>query len=300
MALSLNHSAILKRVEDYFVGAFSAMANPCQVLIDTDDPQEATAITHIAEEEAQRIESKFSRYRSNNIVDRINRSDGKPVQVDQEAALLIDYAKTCYDISDGMFDITSGVLRRAWKFDGSSHVPGKNEVEFLLKRVGWWRVRWDGAMLSIPSGMEIDFGGIGKEYAVDRTAHLIAAKTHSPFLVNYGGDLFASGLRRGNRTWAVGIDDPERTGEAALYRLDISRAGLATTGDARRYVLHEGKRLSHILNPKTGWPVVDAPRSVTVVARTCLEAGTLSTIAFLQGPNARKFLEDEGVQFWIL
>ncbi len=300
MALSLNQSAILKRVENYFVGAFSAMANPCQVLIDTDDPQEATNITHIAEEEAQRIESKFSRYRSNNVVDRINRSDGKPVHVDQEAALLIDYAKTCYEISDGMFDITSGILRHAWKFDGGSRVPPKSEMEVLLNRVGWWRAQWDGATLSIPSGMEIDFGGIGKEYAVDRTAQLIAAKTRSPFLVNYGGDLFASGLRRGNRTWAVGIDDPEHTGETALYRLDISRAGLATTGDARRYVLHEGKRLSHILNPKTGWPVVDAPRSVTVVARTCLEAGTLSTIAFLQGPNARKFLESESVQFWIL
>jgi thiamine biosynthesis lipoprotein len=77
------------------------------------------------------------------------------------------------------------------------------------------------------------------------------------------------------------VDDPDRTGEAALYRLDV----VATSGDARRYVRWRGKRLGHILNPKTGWPVEGAPRSVTVVALTCLEAGTLSTLAYLQGPE---------------
>jgi thiamine biosynthesis lipoprotein len=75
---------------------------------------------------------------------------------------------------------------------------------------------------------------------------------------------------------------------------------LATSGDARRYVHWRGKRLGHILNPKTGWPVEGAPRSVTVVARTCLEAGTISTLAYLQGPGARAFLEEQKVQFWIL
>jgi thiamine biosynthesis lipoprotein len=87
---------------------------------------------------------------------------------------------------------------------------------------------------------------------------------------------------------------------AALYRIELPQGGLATSGDARRYVLWKGKRLGHILNPKTGWPVEDAPRAVTVLSRTCLEAGTLSTLAYLQGPRARDFLEEQGVQFWLL
>jgi hypothetical protein len=115
-----------------------------------------------------------------------------------------------------------------------------------------------------------------------------------------GGDLYASDARRGPRPWAIGLDDPERTGEAAGFRFELSKGGLATSGDARRYVLFRGRRRGHILNPKIGWPIEDAPRSVTVVASTCVEAGTLSTLAYLQGPGARDFLEAEGVQFRIL
>lgn len=276
------------------------MASPCSVLIDGDDRDAAAALVEIAAQEALRIERKFSRYRTDNLIHEINHAAGRPVAVDEETALLLDYAATCWETSEGLFDITSGVLRRVWKFDGGTRVPGRQAVEECLERVGWRRVTWQDRTLTMPAGMEIDLGGIGKEYAVDRAAGLIAAKTASSFLVNFGGDLFAGGLRRGNRTWGVGIDDPSRTGKAALYRLDVARAGLATSGDARRFVQWRGKRLGHILNPKTGWPVADAPRSVTVVARTCLEAGTISTLAYLQGPGARAFLEQQNVRFWLL
>ncbi len=290
----------VSRVEDYFAGMFMAMASPCSVLVDADDRSEAEELLEIAEAEARRIEQKFSRYRRDNLVHQINHSEGRPIDVDEETALLIDYAATCYEMSDGMFDITSGVLRRVWTFDGSSRVPSRAVVRDCLRHVGWWRVKWEKPTLTLPRGMEIDFGGIGKEYAVDRAAALLASRTRSSYLVNFGGDLYAAGLRRGNRTWAVGIDDPGRTGEAALYRLDVSTGGVATSGDAHRYVRWRGKRLGHILNPKTGWPVIGAPRSVTVVGRTCMEAGTLSTLSYLQGPAARTYLEAQGVQHWIV
>ena len=166
--------------------------------------------------------------------------------------------------------------------------------------MGWEKVTWSERKICMPAGMEIDLGGIGKEYAVDRAAGLIAAQTSSSYLVNFGGDLYAGGLRRSGRTWMAGIDDPDRTGEAALYKLEIAGAGLATSGDARRFVRWCGKRLGHILDPRTGWPVEFAPRSITVVASTCLEAGTLSTLAYLQGAGARLFLKSQNVKFWIL
>lgn len=291
---------VIDRVEDYFAGRFEAMASPCTVLIDGDDRAAAAALVGIAANEARRVERKFSRYRTDNLIHAINHAAGRPVEVDEETAHLIDYGALCWEMSGGLFDLTSGVLRRVWTFDGGSRVPEQKAIDEVLASVGWRQVTWKGRTLTMPAGMEIDLGGLGKEYAVDRAAGLLAANTESSFLVNFGGDVFAGGLRRGDRTWGVGIDDPTRTGEAALYRLDVARAGLATSGDARRFVTWRGERLGHILNPKTGWPVAGAPRSVTVAAPSCLEAGTLSTLAYLQGPGARAFLEEQKVQFWIL
>jgi FAD:protein FMN transferase len=290
----------LSRVDDYFLGRFAAMGSPCELLVDTDDRAEAGRMLRIAEGEARRMEAKYSRYRCGTVIDRINRAQGTPVQVDQETALLLNYATLCHEMSDGMFDITTGLLRRVWKFDGGDHVPPQERVDELLCMIGWHRVRWEGSTLTMPAEMEIDLGGLGKEYAVDRAAGLVACETARPFLVNFGGDIFASGPRRDGRPWGVGVDDPQRTGEAVLYRVDLARGGLATSGDARRFVRHAGRRLGHILNPKTGWPVEGAPRSVTVIDRTCLEAGTLSTLAYLHGPGARAFLEQQGVEFQIL
>ena len=289
-----------ERVEDYFVGRFSAMGGPCTVLVDGVDRAEAEALVEIAAQEAWRIERKFSRYRTDNPIHEINHAAGEAIAVDDETAHLIDYAVTCWELSEGRFDITSGVLRRLWRFDGGDKVPTRTALVECLRWVGWGKVSWRERTISMPAGMEIDLGGLGKEYAVDRAAGLIAAQTSSSYLVNFGGDLYAGGLRRSGRTWMVGIDDPDRTGKAALYKLEIAGAGLATSGDARRFVRWRGKRLGHILDPRTGWPVAAAPRSVTVVAGTCLEAGTLSTLAYLQGAGARSFLEIQGVEFWIL
>jgi thiamine biosynthesis lipoprotein len=290
----------LERADGCFVGRFTAMASPCEVLIDTDDRAAARELVAVAEREALRVEAKFSRYRADNIVHRINHSDGRPVELDEETALLIDYAATCHAASDGRFDITSGVLRRVWTFDGGSRVPTSEAIAEALSLVGWHRVTREGSSISLPAGMEIDLGGIGKEYAVDRAAALVGARTGAAFLVNFGGDLWASGPRRNARDWGVGVDDPERTGAAVLYRVDLTRGGLATSGDARRFVMWQGRRLGHILDPRTGWPVEGAPRAVTVLGRNCLEAGTLSTLAYLQGPGARAFPEQQGVQFWLL
>jgi thiamine biosynthesis lipoprotein len=147
--------------------------------------------------------------------------------------------------------------------------------------------------------MEIDFGGIGKEYAVDRAAGLIAERSETAVLVNFGGDLFASGPRRDGRPWSVGIEDAEHPEGALRVRIELERGGIATSGDARRFVRVRGRRLGHILDPRTGWPVADAPRSITVLAASCVEAGTLSTLAYLRGSDAAAFLAEQGVAHWI-
>jgi thiamine biosynthesis lipoprotein len=102
--------------------------------------------------------------------------------VDPETALLLDYAATCHEVSEGKFDITSGALRRVWKFDGGDRVPTDSAVAEVLRHVGWQRVTWANPTLTLPAGMEIDLGGIGKEYAVDRAAARLADRTQQAFL----------------------------------------------------------------------------------------------------------------------
>jgi thiamine biosynthesis lipoprotein len=276
------------------------MASPCEVLVDTEDERAALAALAAAREEALRIERKFSRYRDDNIVHAINHASGRSVVVDDETAGLLDYAATCHEISDGRFDITSGVLRRVWTFDGREHAPDPTALAAALALVGWSRVSWRERTLTLPAGMEIDLGGIGKEYAVDRASAQAAAATDAAVLVNFGGDLLARGPRRDGRPWLVGVEDPGAPGKNPLGRLELASGALATSGDARRHVLVRGRRLGHILDPRTGWPVEGAPRSVTVMAATCIEAGTLATLAILRGADAARFLEEQGVQHWIV
>lgn len=268
--------------------------------MDTPDRALALHLLSIAEHEARRIEQKFSRYRDDNIIFKLNHAGGQAVTVDDETALLLNYADQCYHLSDGLFDITSGVLREVWKFDGSAGVPRSDAVKAVLSRVGWSKVEWHSAVLKLLPGMEVDLGGIGKEYAVDRTALLLTPHISSGVLINFGGDLCALGPRADGSAWEISIDDPARSGEHQRGLITLTKGAVATSGDARRYLLKDGIRYGHILDPRTGWPVADAPRSVTTVASTCMEAGMLATFAILEGRGAEAFLKQQGVEFLCL
>jgi thiamine biosynthesis lipoprotein len=284
---------------------FAAMGCPCEVLVATQDAALALEVARPAAAQAWRIEHKFSRYRQDNIVHALNGSGGAPVDIDAETARLFDFSARCHELSDGLFDITSGALRQAWKFDGSDRVPSRAQVQALLPRIGFSRLQWQGGVAIIPAGMEVDFGGVAKEYAVDcaleaaEAACLQAAGGVVPaLLVNFGGDLRAN-RPPGEAPWQVGVEDASR-GPLPAMVLELTRGALATSGDTHRYLLRDGVRYGHILDPRTGWPVPGAPRSVTVAAGTCIEAGTLCTIAMLQGEGAEAFLEDFDVRCWVL
>ncbi len=279
-----------------FTTQFQAMASPCVVLVDSADAESGARAAEAAKQEALRIEAKYSRYRPS-VVTTINQSGGREVELDAESADLIDYAVTCYQLSDGLFDITSGALRRVWRFDGASAPPAPAEVQQVLQFVGWHRVSWVRPMLTLPAGMEIDLGGIGKEYAVDRALLLAGAQAQAPLLVNFGGDLRVSGPRRDGSPWHVAIADVDEAG-ATSGLLDLSQGALATSGDTYRYVKHQGVRYGHVLDPRSGWPITGAPRSVTVHAPTCTEAGLLAKLALLRGENAEAFLREEQVRAW--
>jgi thiamine biosynthesis lipoprotein len=287
----------LQRKEDYWRAQFTAMACPCQALIDTTDAAAARRSAVAVAAEAWRIEHKYSRYLTDNVVHAINTAAGHPVEVDEETVRLLDFATDLHQTSDGLFDISSGVLRKVWHFDGSDRLPEAAAVREILKLVGWQRVHWHAPRLQMPAGMQIDLGGIGKEYAVDRAAQLGSAAGDAPLLVNFGGDIVATGPRLDGRAWKVSIESVAPDRPTPL--IELRRGGVATSGDARRYLLKDGVRYGHILDPRDGWPVRDAARSVTVLEANCTQAGVLSTLAILQGSGAEKFLRKHKVTYWI-
>jgi thiamine biosynthesis lipoprotein len=290
--------SIEERPGGLFAVSFSAMASPCEVLVYTDERAEAVKLGELAANEAWRVERKYSRYRDDSVVAWIHRQRGQVGVLDTETASLMDFAQQCFEMSGGVFDITSGILRRAWKFDGSDRVPDPDSVDQLLPLIGFGKLQWRSPALLLPEGMELDFGGIGKEYAVDRAYDILAARCSRPFLVNLGGDLRAN-KRPPRGPWQVGIERPD-TDRLAAMLLELEHGALATSGDSRRFLMKDGIRFGHILDPRTGWPVVAAPRSVTVAASSCTEAGLLATLAMLEGAGAREFLESQGVRHWIL
>ena len=272
------------------------MGSPCEVLLETASEDDARIAGDLVANEAWRIEDKFSRYRSDNIVHRINSADGAPTRVDEETARLLDFASTLHGLSDGKFDITSGVLRAVWTFDGSNRVPDRAAVGEVLGRVGWDHAIWESPDLVLQPGMEIDLGGIGKEYAVDRCRSLLEGHIKVPALVNFGGDLAVTGPPVRRPAWKVAIEGA--VANSAQHLVDLRQGAIATSGDASRYVEKNGVRYGHILDPSTGWPIDGAPTSVTVAADTCTQAGMLSTLAMLRGHGAESFLEEQSVRFW--
>lgn len=299
-----SRSVKINQLEDGHRISFNAMASPCEILIQTLDKALVQQIAQCISQEVWRIEDKYSRYNPHSLCSKINNSAGARVTIDEETYLLLNFADQCYELSDGLFDISSGILNNLWvfknTFDDSQKLPTPVEINEILSFVGWKRVVYEQCYIELPNKMALDFGGIGKEYAVDRSILLAKALSDTPILVNLGGDLAVTGPRFKNKAWQVAIEHPESDtfGQKQDMIVALKQGALATSGDTRRYLIKNGKRYGHVLNAKTGWPVVDAPRSITTVAPQCIQAGVLSTLALLQGKHAEQFLTMQEVKYW--
>lgn len=269
------------------------MACSCEVVLSADSPAQAEQLAHEAMQEVWRIEQRYSRYRSDSIVARINAAAGQePVACDAETLSLLQFADQMYRQSDGLFDITSGVLRRAWNFK-QARLPDAAEIDVLLPLIGWSRVEREGERVRLPEpGMELDFGGFGKEYAADRAAALLQQRGVAHGYVNLGGDIRAMGPRPDGSAWQIGIQHPRQRGQL-LATQQLATGGLATSGDYERYIDIGGQRYCHVLHPRTGWPVQHW-QTVSVTAPLAVLAGCICTIAMLKQAQGLAFLQASG------
>lgn len=269
---------------------FTGMGGPCDLAV-IDAPH---SLLDQLEAEVVRLEQRYSRYRPDSLVSTINRNAGSAQAVDAECAGLLNYAEHCFQLSEGVFDITAGALLRAWDFK-QQRIPEATEVATACAAIGWERVEWDGERLRLAPGMELDLGGIVKEFAADRLVTLMNEAGYCG-MANLAGDIAVTGPRPGSQPWLLGVRDPLGR-ENAMARVALNQGGLASSGDYERGFTLDGIRYSHILNPRTGWPVPDTPRAVTVIADHCIMAGSLATIAMLKGKEAESWLAALEVPF---
>lgn len=279
---------------------FKAMGCPCEIQLFSTHHPKAAKIAEKAIADVKRLEARYSRYLPDSVLSTINKTAagaGK-IAVDDETASLLNYADTCYKQSDGLFDITSGILRRAWNFN-QNQPPNPSLILKLLKKIGWNRVDWSPPYLTfLLPDMELDFGGIVKEYAADRAAALCRELGAESGLVNLGGDVTIIGPRTDGHPWRIGLGhpNPECTQSKSV---NLTRGAVASSGDYERFLLIDGQRYGHILNPKTGWPVRYLS-AVSVISDFCVVAGSAATIAMLKEEQGPDWLLSMGLHhYWI-
>jgi thiamine biosynthesis lipoprotein len=278
---------------------FKAMGSACEVVLASHTQNEAESMAKLAIDEVLRIERKYSRYTTDSVIAKINQQAGRgALQCDDETWALFQFATQLFDKSDGLFDITSGVLRQAWDFK-KPELPTSQKLEVLLSLVGWQNVVLQDQSIALPlAGMEVDLGGFGKEYAADRAAQVLKEKGVTHGYVNLAGDMRFLGPKPNGEPWMIGIQDP-RVPDRVVATLPITQGGLATSGDYERYFELNGQRYCHVLNPKTGMSV-RYWRSVSVTSPATVVSGCTTTMAMLKEADGLAFLQATGFDFFAI
>lgn len=263
------------------------MGCPCEFGVFSSDSETAQKVITKAEKEVHRLDQKYSHFKNDSFISRLQtdaiRSGG--VKADTETSALLDYAAMQYELSNGLFDITAGRLSRLWH--QRVDLPSTVDLDDALQFTGWTKLQWQDQRLTMPAGMQIELGGLVKEYAADRAALIFKRNKMNSAFVELGGDIHITGPRPDGKPWSMGIRKPDyqqSKNERAIASIAITSGGLATSGDYERSSLINGKRYGHIINPKTGWPVSNF-RSVSVLAPSCLLAGSMSTLVMLMEPE---------------
>ncbi len=269
--------------------SFYAMATTCEVQYAAPGGDaQARAFEAAAEAWVRAFEAKYSRFQPTSLVSRINAAAGAGwTPVDPETEALLTLCDTMYFTTRGLLDPTALPVIRLWNWKAEPPVvPPAAAITEALRKVGWRKVlRRPGEVRLPEAGMALDFGGFGKEYAVDRVAILARESGIPDCLVDFGHDLRASGAPPGRPAWHIGLENPKAPG-TSWGSVGLSAKAIASSGDYLRSFTLGGRRYGHILDPRTGWPVSNGCTQATVIADTCLQAGMLSTAAFIAGVEA--------------
>lgn len=267
-----------------------------EIKVVSNDPAEADRAIGNAFSRIRQIEDLMSARRPGTWIERISReAAGRPLVIPQEMVKIIGLCQKYSRLTDGAFDISIGAITRLWQFDRPMEtIPDARAVEDALRLVDFNKIRLDsqnGTIELVLMGMSLDLGAAAKGYAVDEAVEEIKGEGIKAGLVNAGGDLKSFGRKPGGESWNIGIQDPDHS-ERIIGSIRLDDIALVTSGDYERYIIHEGIKYHHILDPKTGWPARGC-KSVSAACAEALEADILSTALFVLGPEkGMALLED--------
>jgi len=268
---------------------FRAMATECEIqYVAPGGDAQASTFEAAAEGWVHAFEAKYSRFQPNSLVSRINDAAGREwVPIDPDTEKLLSLCDTLHFMTRGILDPTALPLIRIWNWKAVPPViPGAAAIAAALRLVGWPKVRREPGKVFLPEpGMALDFGGFGKEYAVDIVSLIGRDHGVTASLVDFGHDIRAAGAPPGKPAWHIGLEDPLKPG-SWWSTIGLAGKSIASSGDYIRGFTLNGKRYGHIIDPRTGWPVANGCIQATVIADTCLQAGMLSTTAYILGVDA--------------
>lgn len=239
--------------------------------------------------EIRRIEKMISSWDDSSETSLINRNAGKkPVKVSLELFKLIERAKQISEITDGAFDISYSSMDNIWKFDGSmASMPTRDEIARSVSKVGYNKIILNGKENTVflkEPGMKISFGAIGKGYAADKAKELLVSKQVVAGIINAAGDLTTWGTKASGEKWLIGIANPLSKDKIFSW-LPILESSVATSGNYEKYVIINGKKYTHIIDPRNGYPS-SGINSVSVFAKSAELCDALATAIFIMGTNA--------------
>lgn len=243
-------------------------------------------------EEISRIENLLSSHKKGSDITNINQHAGvRAVKVSPETLAIIQRAVAYSKEFSGVFDVSIGPITELWGFNSDREVtlPESTQVSKLLPLVNYENIHIDAADTTIflsQKGMRLDLGGIAKGYAIDRAAAVLKKNGLSRFLINAGGDIYASGYKTDRKKWVIGIQHPRKP-QKLIATAEVHDRAVATSGDYERFTIIDGKRYCHIMNPDTGYPA-DRCQSVTVFAQTAEEADACATFLFVVGKDRQQ------------
>lgn len=257
---------------------------------------EGDAYIDMAIAEIQRIERLISSWNINSETSKINQSAGvNPVKVSKELFDLIKRAIQISKITEGAFDISYASMDKIWKFDGTmTEMPSAEAIKKSVEKVGFINIVLDEANQTVflkLKGMKIGFGAIGKGYAADKSKKILQNKGVVAGLINASGDLNCWGQQPDGQSWKIGITNPINKNKIFSW-FDIEDRAVVTSGNYEKYISFNGKRYTHIINPKTGYPASGIV-SVTVFAPKAELADALATSIFVMGVEVGLDLIDQ-------
>lgn len=248
-------------------------------------------ISAAIEAQLERVNSRMSTYLPDSELSRFNRwTENEPFALSPETLTVFREAQRVSEATDGAFDITVGLLVEAWGFgagESGPEGPSEAQIEALRGRVGWRQLQIEaGGVRKMDPLLACDLSAIAKGYAVDLVAGALDELGFHDYMVEVGGEVSVAGLSARRESWRIGIERPEVDERRLQEVLQLTDIALATSGDYRNFVVRDGRRLSHTIDPRTGRPVEHAGASVTVLADRCMTADAWATALMVLGPEA--------------